>query len=40
LVISFSRIKGLRKVSAGMICSILISLEQNCTSRDKRGISG
>jgi hypothetical protein len=40
LVVPFGGVKGLRKVSAGMICSILISLEQDCTGCYKRSIGG
>jgi hypothetical protein len=40
LVVSFCRVEGLQKISARVICSIFISLEQNCTGRNKRCIGG
>jgi hypothetical protein len=40
LVVSFGGIKGLQKVSTRVICSILISLKQDCTSRNKQCIGG
>src|SRR6267154_5197761 len=38
LIVSFCGVKGLGKVSAGMIRSILISLEKDCSSGGKRGV--
>jgi hypothetical protein len=35
LVVSFGGVKGLQEVSARVVCSIFISLEQDCTSRNK-----
>jgi hypothetical protein len=40
LIISFGGVKGLRKISAGVICSVLISLEQDCTGCNERCIGG
>jgi hypothetical protein len=35
LVISFGEVKGLQEVSARVICSVFISLEQDCTGCNK-----
>jgi hypothetical protein len=40
LVVLFSRVKRLRKISTRVICSIFISLEQDCTGCNKRCIGG
>jgi hypothetical protein len=35
LIVLFGGVKGLRKISTGVICSVLISLEQDCTCCNK-----
>jgi hypothetical protein len=40
LVVSFGGVEGLRKVSAGMMCTVLISLKQDCTGCNKQCIGG
>lgn len=40
LVVSFCGVEGLGKVTAWVVCSILISLEKDSTSGYEGGISG
>lgn len=40
LVVSFCGVKGLGKVSTGMICSILISFKEDCTCGHKGSVGG